>query len=160
MEENAIIKLFKTRTYVRMSAPMVRYSKYEVDVAFTPMILADSFIKSDKAREADFCTDTSKKIIFTSDDRPLIVQFGANDGPSLVKAISYICNFCDGVDINCGCPQNWVTDMGMGAKLLTEPEVVEDMLKHARQNFPMLSRSIKIRLLDDVRLSKFVFAVI
>lgn len=43
----------------RICAPMVRYSKqsfrqlvrlYGVDVAYTPMILADSFTKSAKAR--------------------------------------------------------------------------------------------------------------
>ena len=65
--------------FVKICAPMVRYSKlsfrrlvrmYGCDLAFTPMILADTFVASNKARDVEFTTCPS--------DRPLVVQFAAN----------------------------------------------------------------------------------
>ena len=58
---------------------MVRYSKlafrnlvrlYGCDVAFSPMIMADSFFVSQKARDNELTTNSL--------DKPLIVQFAAN----------------------------------------------------------------------------------
>ena len=80
-----VIELFEQKKikhkhdFVKISAPMVRYSKlsfrrlvreYGVDLAFTPMIMADSFVLSTKSRDVEFTTATS--------DRPLVVQFAAN----------------------------------------------------------------------------------
>ena len=64
---------------LRICAPMVRYSKlpfrmlvrlYDCDVAYTPMIMANSFSSSQAARDNEFTTNPA--------DRPLIVQFAAN----------------------------------------------------------------------------------
>ena len=74
------MELFDKAGPVRICAPMVRYSKlpfrnlvrlYDVDVAFSPMILADSFYQSQAARDNELTTN--------SDDKPLIVQFAANN---------------------------------------------------------------------------------
>jgi tRNA-dihydrouridine synthase 4 len=65
--------------FVKICAPMVRYSKlsfrrlvrkYGCDLAFTPMILADTFVASAKARDVEFTSCPS--------DRPLVVQFAAS----------------------------------------------------------------------------------
>ena len=83
MAPETIVELFDRKRsegdFVKISAPMVRYSKlsfrrlvrkYGADVAFTPMIMADSFVASEKSRDIEFTTAPS--------DRPLIVQFAAN----------------------------------------------------------------------------------
>jgi tRNA-dihydrouridine synthase 4 len=65
--------------FVKICAPMVRYSKLSFrrlvrkngcDLAFTPMILADTFVASAKARDVEFTSCPS--------DRPLVVQFAAS----------------------------------------------------------------------------------
>ncbi|XP_055928893.1 tRNA-dihydrouridine(20a/20b) synthase [NAD(P)+]-like isoform X4 [Argiope bruennichi] len=103
---NSVIDLFENKELITMCAPMVRYSKlpfrmlvrkYGCDVAFTPMIVSHSFVESEKARHSDFTTAV--------EDRPLIVQFAANNGADLADATEIVYRYSDGVDLNCGCPQ-------------------------------------------------------
>jgi len=83
MSSETIVELFDRKRaehdFVKISAPMVRYSKlsfrrlvrkFGVDLAFTPMIMSDSFVASAKSRDSEFTTAPS--------DRPLVVQFAAN----------------------------------------------------------------------------------
>lgn len=39
-------------------------------------------------------------------DRPLIVQFCANDADQLLTSAKVVENHCDAIDINLGCPQD------------------------------------------------------
>ncbi|CAN0367518.1 unnamed protein product [Lampetra fluviatilis] len=100
------VELLQSGRMVRVSAPMVRYSKlafrslvrrYGCDLCFTPMILADAFARSLRARDSEFTTNAA--------DRPLIVQFAANDPYDLAAASLAVTPYADGVDLNCGCPQ-------------------------------------------------------
>lgn len=114
------LELFNKKKYVSICAPMVRYSKlgfrmlvrkYGCDLACTPMIMADSFVQSKKARDSEFTTNHS--------DRPLVVQFASNNAKDFADAVELVApyvpfiskcfilvhRFCDAVDLNCGCPQ-------------------------------------------------------
>ncbi|XP_014663869.1 PREDICTED: tRNA-dihydrouridine(20a/20b) synthase [NAD(P)+]-like isoform X3 [Priapulus caudatus] len=106
------LELFEGKDAVKICAPMVRYSKlafrtlvrkYGVDLAFTPMIISDSFVRSIKARDSDFTTN--------SGDRPLIVQFAAHNAKDLADATEIVAPYADGVDVNCGCPQKQTVDL-------------------------------------------------
>lgn len=129
---------------------MVRYSRlefrsltrrYGADLTFSPMIIANSFCQSEKCRRAEFTTN--------HEDTPLIVQFAASDAVDLQHGTEMVYKYCDGVDVNCGCPQRWVMQDGYGSFLLTKPEKIEDMIKTIKRNYPSeLSISIKIRLLN------------
>ena len=64
------MEIFDKEGPVRICAPMVRYSKlafrnlvrlYDVDVAFSPMILADSFYQSQAARDNELTTNSADK---------------------------------------------------------------------------------------------------
>lgn len=139
---------------VNICAPMVRYSrlafrslvrKYGCDIAYTPMIVSDSFVRSQKARDSDFTTNTA--------DRPLIVQFAASNAKDLADATEIVAEYADGVDINCGCPQRWAMQEGYGACLLQKPQLLAEMIAaaksrvHDSENFTV---SIKIRLHDNI----------
>lgn len=140
---------------VKISAPMVRYSKlafrrlvrkYGVDLCFTPMIVADAFINSVKARDSDFTTDPDN-------DRPLIAQFAAKNDYELSTAAEIVYPFCDGVDLNCGCPQRWAIQDGFGCCLLRKPQLVQDMVRSVRNRIsdPEFSVSIKIRISENIQ---------
>ncbi|CAG2254673.1 DUS4 [Mytilus edulis] len=119
--------------------------QYECDLAFTPMIISDSFIKSLKARDSDFTT--------CKEDRPLIVQFAAKNGKEFADAAEIVVPYSDGVDLNCGCPQRWAMAEGYGACLIKKPELVKDMVNQAksRVNNEDFTVSIKIRIHNDIR---------
>lgn len=86
-------------------APMVEQSelpyrmlcrKYGAQVCYTPMFHSRLFVQN----------KTYRKNMFTpcKEDRPLVVQFCANDPQILLQAAKYVEDHCDAVDINLGCP--------------------------------------------------------
>ncbi|XP_033832415.1 tRNA-dihydrouridine(20a/20b) synthase [NAD(P)+]-like isoform X2 [Periophthalmus magnuspinnatus] len=149
-----VMEMFETGNVVKICAPMVRYSKlafrslvrkYKCDICFTPMIVAADFMRSEKARDSEFTTSKG--------DRPLIVQFAANDAQTLADAACVVAPFSDGVDLNCGCPQRWAMSSGYGACLINQPELVKDMVRTVRNQVdkPNYSVSIKIRIHNDIK---------
>ncbi|KAJ3260639.1 tRNA-dihydrouridine(20a/20b) synthase [NAD(P)+]-like protein [Boothiomyces macroporosus] len=145
--------------YLKICAPMVRYSKlpfrqlvrdYNVDLCYTPMILADVFKHSQMSRQAEFTTNFK--------DDPVIVQFAANNGTDAADAAELIAKYSNGVDINCGCPQPWAIGEKIGSYLLSQPETVKDIVDQVKRrtssvkmqdgsSFPC---SIKIRIHEDL----------
>ncbi|XP_062611401.1 tRNA-dihydrouridine(20a/20b) synthase [NAD(P)+]-like [Saccostrea cucullata] len=148
------MNLFSEKTMVKICAPMVRYSKlpfrtlvrkYDCDLAFTPMIISNSFVHSVKARDSEFTTCAT--------DRPLIVQFAASNSKDLADAAEIVAPYSDGVDLNCGCPQRWAIAEGYGACLIKKPELVRDMVNQTRSRVcnSDFTVSIKIRIHNDLR---------
>ena len=141
------------KEYLRICAPMVRYSKlpfrqlvrkYGVDICFSPMIMSDSFSCSSKARDNELTTAQT--------DQPLVVQFAANQVHQFVQSAQLVQYYCDGVDLNCGCPQRWALQEGIGACLINKPEFVADLVKQTRaQTRNGLSISIKIRIHSEIK---------
>ncbi|XP_076351647.1 dihydrouridine synthase 4 isoform X1 [Tachypleus tridentatus] len=140
--------------YTTICAPMVRYSKlpfrmlvrkYGCDLAFTPMIVSNSFVHSAKARDNEFTTCFG--------DRPLVVQFAANNATDLADAAELVAPYADGVDLNCGCPQRWALSEHYGAYLINNAELVKDMVLQTRNRISdqKFLISIKIRIHYDIR---------
>lgn len=149
-----LLELFQNaknkKTYLKISAPMVRYSRlpfrrlvsqYGVDVTFSPMILADSFHKSEKARNLEFQLSAESTT-------PTILQFASSNTVDFVKAYALAAPHVAGVDINCGCPQRWAIQQGIGSAMLFKPELIRDMVVQARNSTTTTCPiSVKIRLL-------------
>lgn len=148
-------KAVQENNYLKVCAPMVRYSKvqfrrlvvkYGVDLCFSPMIMADSFCQSSKARYNEFTT--------TTNDTPLIVQFAAKSSNEFVDASKLVYPYADGVDLNCGCPQRWAMKDGYGCALLSHPEIIHSLVRSIKNTLPNnFSVSVKIRLSKDLRKS-------
>jgi tRNA-dihydrouridine synthase 4 len=135
-----------------ISGPMVRYSKlpfrelvrqYNVDIVYTPMILAREFVRNHNARISDFTTN--------SKDTPLIVQFGANNALDLVRACEMIRPYTDGIGLNCGCPIKEQVREGVGAALMSQPEQVAGMVRAVKETLGEdFCVEVKIRIHSDL----------
>ncbi|GAM26310.1 hypothetical protein SAMD00019534_094850 [Acytostelium subglobosum LB1] len=149
-QQLSIVERVQRGDFMKIAAPMVRFSRlpfrllckrWGCDITYSPMILADAFNRSQYARDSDFTTNAY--------DDALIVQFAANTAEELTAAAEKVANHCQGIDINCGCPQKWVMKEGYGANLLLHPQKITDMVKQTRNRVP-IPLSIKIRIQPDL----------
>ncbi|KAJ8590518.1 FMN-linked oxidoreductase [Rhizopogon salebrosus TDB-379] len=78
----------------------------------------------------------------------LIYQIGSADPELAVQAAKTVMQDVSGVDLNCGCPKPFSTHSGMGAALLSNPDLLCGILEALRRELPReISVSAKIRLL-------------
>jgi tRNA-dihydrouridine synthase 2 len=78
----------------------------------------------------------------------LIFQVGSADPDLAVQAARLVVDDVSGVELNCGCPKPFSTHSGMGAALLTNPDLLCSILTALRRELPArISVSAKIRLL-------------
>lgn len=100
--------------------------KYGVDLAYTPMFHARLFSESAKYREQQFSTAPG--------DNPLIVQFCGDNAQTILNAAKYVENQCDAVDLNLGCPQGIARKGHYGSFLLTETDLLVDIVSTLDKN--------------------------
>mmetsp|Transcript_10602 Transcript_10602/g.20101 ORF Transcript_10602/g.20101 Transcript_10602/m.20101 type:complete len:435 (-) Transcript_10602:124-1428(-) len=131
-------------------APMVHQSelafrmlvrRYQCHLAYTPMMHARIFVDEPNYRAREFQT--------CPEDRPMIVQFCANDPDILLKAAQLVEKDCDAVDINFGCPQMIAKRGHYGSFLLEEWDLMCSLVSKLHQNLKV-PVTCKIRVLDDV----------
>ncbi|CAH2352727.1 tRNA-dihydrouridine(16/17) synthase [NAD(P)(+)] [[Candida] railenensis] len=134
-------------------APMVDQSelawrilsrRYGADLCYTPMFHSRLFANDLKYRNNMWCKlDGDAK-----SDRPLVVQFCANDPEHLLNAAKLVENQCDAVDLNLGCPQGIAKKGNYGAFLMDDWPLVHKLIKnlHENLNCPVTA---KIRVYDD-----------
>ena len=78
----------------------------------------------------------------------LIYQIGSADSDLAVRAAKTVMQDVSGIDLNCGCPKPFSTHAGMGAALLTNPDLLCSILTALREAMPPeVTVTAKIRLL-------------
>ncbi|GAA5973588.1 hypothetical protein JCM11641_007138 [Rhodosporidiobolus odoratus] len=91
----------------------------------------------------------------------LLIQFAANDPVQLADAAELAKPWVDAIDLNCGCPQKWAYQEGIGCALLRKPELVRDLVRSTKQrvgwDFPV---SVKIRVDDNLSLTNELISTI
>ncbi|POS80171.1 tRNA-dihydrouridine synthase 1 [Diaporthe helianthi] len=141
-------------------------------LAYSPMLHARLFADGQKYRDSHFQPTRSSKSQITAKpqasatagnnddhddkpyldgnpaiDRPLFVQFCANDPEALLAAAKLVAPHCDAVDLNLGCPQGIARKGHYGAFLQEDQELIHTMIKTLHENLPV-PVTAKIRILE------------
>ncbi|XP_057422175.1 uncharacterized protein LOC130716017 [Lotus japonicus] len=115
--------------------------KYGAEGAYTPMLHSRIFTETEKYRKEEFTT--------CKEDRPLFVQFCANDPDVLLEAARKVEPYCDYVDINLGCPQRIAKRGYYGAFLMDNLPLVKSLVENLALNL-QVPVSCKIRLFPNL----------
>lgn len=121
-------------------------------LAYTPMLHARLFAKEERYRESHFQATKPDSTTPWLDgnpkmDRPLFVQFCANEPSYLLEAAKMVAPHCDAVDLNLGCPQGIARKGHYGAFLQEDQDLIFRLINtlHNELDVPVTA---KIRVLE------------
>ncbi len=77
---------------------------------------------------------TEKLMNTEGEKRPIAIQIFGSDPKIMGEISKKVCNLCDIIDINMGCPAPKVVKNGDGSKLLLNPELVENIVAEVVKN--------------------------
>lgn len=129
-------------------------------LAYSPMLHARLFRESAKFRDSHFEPTRSSLVSHAKSpgapwldgnpkvDRPLFVQFCANDPEDLLDAASYVAPYCDAVDLNLGCPQGIARTGHYGAFLQEDWTLIRELIRKLHESLPV-PVTAKIRVLES-----------
>jgi tRNA-dihydrouridine synthase 1 len=132
-------------------------------LAYSPMLHAKLFTESAKYRASHFeplkpplslpfPADTNHSQIHNEEDlhldgnpkndRPLFVQFCANDPDVFLEAAKVVQPYCDAVDLNLGCPQGIARRGGYGAFLQEDWKTIHNLIHklHTGLDIPVTAK--------------------
>ncbi|KAL5177357.1 tRNA-dihydrouridine(20) synthase [NAD(P)+]-like [Glycine soja] len=155
-------------------APMVRIgtlpfrllaAQYGADITYCEEIIDHKMLKCERRineliGSTDFVEKGTNNVVFRTCDEEkdrVVFQIGTSDAVRALTTAQLVCNDVAAVDINMGCPKSFSVSGGMGAALLSKPELIHDILTTLKRNLntPV---TCKIRLLksphDTVELAR------
>lgn len=109
------------------------------DQHFEPV--RDSLVSKEKSHLAPYL-DGNPEL-----DRPLFVQFCANNPEELCEAAGYVAPYCDAVDLNLGCPQNIAKSGHYGAFLQEDWDTIYRLINKLHKELPV-PVTAKMRILE------------
>ncbi|KAJ3942295.1 tRNA dihydrouridine synthase [Colletotrichum fioriniae] len=148
-----------------LSRSFILASEQKNLVAYTPMFHARLYKDTENYRQCHFQAirpDDSNDATATATnppttkpwldgnpaiDRPLFVQFCANDPDALLGAALKVAPYCDAVDLNLGCPQGIAKKGKYGAFLQEDQDLIFKLINTLHKNLP-IPVTAKIRILD------------
>ncbi|TAQ86090.1 hypothetical protein B7494_g5585 [Chlorociboria aeruginascens] len=134
-------------------------------LAYTPMLHARMFIETAKFRDTHLQPLRTSLLSHPSPsdpptlesslyldgnpsfDRPLFVQFCANNPVDFLSAAKYVSPFCDAVDLNLGCPQGIARKGKYGAFLQEHQDLIYDLINTLHKNLD-IPVTAKLRILE------------
>jgi len=145
-------------------SPMVRVGclpfrlvclKYGADLAYAEEVIGQRLceaipVKNDGLGTMDFLDPDGCLCFRTCDEEKdkVVFQMGVSDAETAVKTAQIIQPYVAAIDVNMGCPKSYSIKGNMGAALLTQPELVKDILT-SLVNVCTIPVTCKIRILQD-----------
>lgn len=130
--------------------------KHGADLVWGPEIVDKAILHAERAVDPAtgvISYNGKTRAMFTTHpvEKPyFIFQIGSSDPALAVQAARVVMHDVAGIDLNCGCPKPFSTHAGMGAALLTDPDLLCAILTALRAAMPPeISVSAKIRLLPS-----------
>lgn len=141
--------------------------KHGADLVWTPemvdkKVIQTTRIVNEQINTIDYILNESNnkkiknRIVFRTlprlESSKLIFQLGSADPNLAVEAALKVIGDVDGIDLNCGCPKPFSTHAGMGAALLSTPDLLCSILTNLVEKVGKpnnKSISCKIRLLSS-----------
>ncbi|XP_055948398.1 uncharacterized protein LOC129981548 [Argiope bruennichi] len=130
-----------------VAAPMVDMSelafrmlcrKYGSQLCYSPMLHSLQYSQDFLYRKDNFST--------CCEDRPLIVQFCANDPDIFVTAAHMVASECNAIDLNLGCPQAIAKKGFYGSFLQDDWDLIRSLVQKASYELP-IPVTCKMRIL-------------
>ncbi|KAK1272519.1 hypothetical protein QJS04_geneDACA015222 [Acorus gramineus] len=146
-------------------APMVRVgalpfrmlaAEYGADITYGEEIIDHKMLKcervvNDYLGTTDFIEKGTGGVVFRTcpEERDRVVfQMGTSCAARALATAQLVCKDVAAIDINMGCPKSFSISGGMGAALLSKPELIDDILTTLTRNLDM-PVTCKIRLLKS-----------
>ncbi|ORY70109.1 uncharacterized protein BCR38DRAFT_421021 [Pseudomassariella vexata] len=141
----AYTPMFHARLFQEADNPKYRDSHFQA----TNASRAPKRSKSpNRANEPEIASDSTPWLDGNpSFDRPLFVQFCANDPTHLLAAAQLAAPYCDAIDLNLGCPQGIAKKGHYGAFLQEDQELVYNLINNLHKNLSV-PITAKIRILE------------
>ncbi|GJN87643.1 hypothetical protein Rhopal_000598-T1 [Rhodotorula paludigena] len=160
LEGHALWKSMGEPKYI--VAPMVDQSElawrilsrvHGANLCYTPMFHAALFATQPKYQPEMFDLSPDSLEGVAPYDRPLVVQFCANDKDQFLAAAKKVEGRCDAVDLNLGCPQGIAKRGHYGAFLMEHWDLIRSLISNLHENlstpiiaklrvFPSLSKTL------------------
>ncbi|RVX23229.1 tRNA-dihydrouridine(20) synthase [NAD(P)+]-like [Vitis vinifera] len=132
-------------------APMVRVgtlpfrllaAQYGADITYGEEIIDHKLIKCERRLNEDigsidFVEKGTHNVVFRTcheEKNRVVFQMGTSNAERALTAAQIVCKDVAAVDINMGCPKSFSISGGMGAALLTRPELIHDILTILKRN--------------------------
>ena len=79
-------------------------------------------------------------------------RYGVCSYSSCVTYFDHNLGHCEGIGLNCGCPQRWVNQLNYGDILMKQPDRLADILAAARRAVPDndFCIELKMRVFNDL----------
>ncbi|KAK3004065.1 hypothetical protein RJ639_018596 [Escallonia herrerae] len=146
-------------------APMVRVgtlpfrllaAEYGADITYGEEIIDHKLLKcerrvNDVIGSIDVVEKGTENVVFRTchqESSRVVFQMGTSNAVRALTAAQIVCKDVAAVDINMGCPKSFSVSGGMGAALLTKPELIHDILTTLKRNLDT-PITCKIRLLQS-----------
>lgn len=146
-------------------APMVRVgtlpfrllsAEYGADITYSEEIIDHKLLKCERVVNScigsvDFVEKGTENVVFRTCEKEkgrVVVQLGTASATRALSAAQLVCKDVAAVDINMGCPRSFSVSGGMGAALLSKPELIHDILTTLKRNLD-IPVTCKIRLLKN-----------
>lgn len=133
-------------------------AEYGADITYGEEIIDHKFVKCERHTNeflgtTDFVERGTGTVVFrtcSEEKNRVVFQIGTSDAIRALTAAQLVCKDVAAIDINMGCPKSFSISGGMGAALLSKPELIHDILTTLKRNLDV-PVTCKIRLLSSSR---------